>query len=180
MSKVVKGLLQSEFEKVLGEGRARDFMVLNLTGVNGVDNNLMRSGLRQKGMEVLVVRNALFRRALRGLKMEAVVGLFEGPCALAYGGDSIVDVAKEVAGWRIKVKAVQVRGAYLEGAVLDSQGAEQLAVMPTRRELQCRVAGTVGSPAARLASALVSPGARVASCVQTVIEKAEKADRQAA
>lgn len=180
MSKYVKQFLQSEFEKVLGEGGARDFMVLDLTGVNGVDNNLVRNGLRQRGVEVLTVRNGLFRRALRGLQMDAAVGLFSGPCTLAYGGDSIVDVAKEVAGWKIKVKAMQIKGAYLEGTALDGTGAEQLATMPNRSELQGQVASAVLSPGGRLLGALVSPGARVASCVKTVIEKAEEAGKQAA
>ncbi|MBP8304116.1 MAG: 50S ribosomal protein L10 [Phycisphaerae bacterium] len=180
MSKYVKQLLQSEFEKVLGEGHGRDFMVLDLTGVNGVDNNLVRNGLRQRGVEVLTVQNGLFRRALRSLQMEAAVGLFSGPCTVAYGGDSIVDVAKEVAGWTTKVKAMRVKGAYLEGTALDGAGAVQLANMPNRKELQCQVASTVLSPGARLAGAVASPGARIAACVKTVVEKAEEAGKQAA
>jgi len=180
MSKYVKGLLQSEFEKTLADGRVQEFVVLDLTGVNGVDNNFMRNGLRQKGVEVLVVKNALFRRALLGQQMEGATSLFAGPCAVAYGGDSIVDVAKELTEWGKKVKAMQFKGAYLDGAVLDRQGAEQLAKMPTRRELQCQIAGTVQSPAAKLAGAIAASGSRLAGCVKTVIEKAEKAEKQAA
>jgi len=180
MSKYVKGLLQTEFEKVLAGDRAREFVVLNLTGVNGVDNNLMRSGLRQKGVEVLVVKNALFRRALCGRQMEAAAPLFEGPCALAYGGDSVVDVARELTEWGRKIKAMQFKGAYLDGTLVAGEEVASLAKMPTRRELQGMIAGTVRAPAARLAGAIVAAGSQVAGCLKTVIEKAEKADKQAA
>jgi len=180
MSKYVKGLVQTEFEKVLTDGRVGEFVVLNLTGVNGVDNNRMRSSLRQKGVDVLVVKNALFIRALQTRQMEAATGLFEGPCAVAYGGDSLVDVARELTEWRRKIKAIQFKGAYLDGAVLTGQAAEQLAAMPTRKELHGRIAATVLAPAARLAGTIAAAGSLVTGCIKTVIEKAEKADKQAA
>jgi large subunit ribosomal protein L10 len=180
MSKYVKGLLQSEFEKVLADGPVREFVVLSLTGINGVDNNQMRRGLRQKGVEVLVVKNALFQRVLRGQKMEGATSLFEGPCAVAYGGDSAVDVARELTEWSKKIKAMQFKGAYVDGTVLAGHQVEGLAKMPTRRELQSQIAGTVRAPAARLASTIGAAGSQVAGCIKTVIEKAEKADKQAA
>jgi len=180
MSKYVKGLVQIEFEKVIADGRVREFVILNLTGVNGVDNNLMRSGLKQKGVEVLVVKNALFRRALRGQQMEAATGLFEGPCAVAFGGESVVDVARELTEWGKKIKAMRFKGAYLDGTVLGGEEVGVLAKMPTRRELHGQIAGCAQAPAARLAGAIAAAGSQVASCIKTVIEKAEKADKQAA
>jgi large subunit ribosomal protein L10 len=183
MSKYVKNLLQSEFEKVLADRSVREFVVMSLTGVNGVDNNLMRGGLRKKGMDVLVVKNALFRRALLSRKMDTATALFDGPCAVAYGGDSVVDVARELTDWGRKIKAMRFRGAYVDGTVLAGSDIEMLAKMPTRRELLGQVAGCILSPGARVASAVGASGSKIASCVKTVIEKAEKAekaDKQAA
>jgi large subunit ribosomal protein L10 len=180
MSKYVKNLLQSEFEKVLADRGVREFVVLSLTGVNGVDNNLMRGGLRQKGVEVLVVKNALFRRALCTREMEGASTLFEGPCAVAFGGDSVVDVARELTEWGKKIKAMQFRGAYVDGTVLAGKDVGMLAKMPTRRELFGQVAASILSPGAKVAGAIAGSGSRVASCVKTVIERAEKADKQAA
>lgn len=180
MSKYIKGLVQSEFEKVMTEGPVREFVILNLTGVNGVYNNQMRSSLRQKGVEILVVKNALFQRVLRDQKMEGATSLFVGPCAVAYGGDSVVDVARELTEWGKKIKAMQFKGAYVEGTVLAAHEVAGLAKMPTRRELHCQIAGTVRSPAAKLAGTIMAAGSQVAGCIKTVIEKAEKADQQAA
>ena len=76
------------------------------------------------------------KKTLTKLKMESAASLFVGPCVVAYGGDSIVDTAKELSIWVGKVPAIHIKGAYLEGDALDSKGAAGLSKMPSRVELQ--------------------------------------------
>jgi len=113
MSKYVKELIQGELEQRVVDGDVKEFIVFNLMGVPGVENNVMRGELKEKGVEMFVVKNSLFRRALRSKNMEVACDLFSGPCAVAYGGDSIVDAAKELVDWTKKVKAVKLKGAFL-------------------------------------------------------------------
>jgi large subunit ribosomal protein L10 len=174
MSKYVKQLVQAQLEKKIEGEEIRDFMVVSTKGVGGVDNNVMRGALREKGIRVLVVSNALFARALRDAKMEAAAQLFSGPCTIVYGGDSIVDVAKEMQVWVRKVPAVQLKGAFVDGALFDDRGAQQLSTMPTRAELQARVVSCVLSPGGRVAGALMGPAGVIAGCIKSLIEKAEK------
>jgi large subunit ribosomal protein L10 len=176
MSKYVKELIQGELEQRVADGDVKEFIVFNLMGVPGVENNVMRGELKQKGVQMFVVKNSLFRRALRSKNMESACDLFNGPCTVAYGGDSIVDAAKELEDWAKKVKAIDLKGAFLDGMVLDAKAAKALAKMPTRRELHAQIAACVMSPASEIAGALVGPSSLIAGCVKTIIEKAEEKD----
>lgn len=174
MSKYVKQLIQGELEQRVADGDVKEFIVFNLMGVPGVENNVMRGELKEKGVEMFVVKNSLFKRALRSQDMESACDLFNGPCTVAYGGDSIVDAAKELVDWTKKVKSMELKGAFLDGTVLDDKAAKALAKMPTRRELHAQIAACAMSPASQIAGALMGPSSKIAGCVKTVIEKAEK------
>jgi large subunit ribosomal protein L10 len=180
MSKYIKELLRSEVEKRISKEHLTDFIVMSTTGVGGIDNNMMRGALKGKGIKLMVVKNAIFKRALANLKMEEAAALFTGPCAIAYGGDSIIDVAKELTDWVGKIPAIHIKGAFLEGAVLDAKGSEGLSKMPNRKQLQGMIVTLAKSPAARVAGAIMSPAGRIAGCIKAIVDKGEKTEAQAA
>lgn len=174
MSKYVKGLLQNELEKRFAE--VGDFVVISSVGLDGINNNILRGKLKAKGIRMSVVKNALMRRAMEGLGKPSAVSLFDsGPCTVVYGGDSVVDVAKELAEWGTKLKALVVRGAFVDGLSLDAQGANELSKMPSRAEMHGRLAATALAPGAKVAGAILSPGSKIAGCLKSLIEKLEKA-----
>ena len=110
----------------------------------------------------------------RKLKTASAGILFTGPCAIAYGGESIVDVAKEIALWRDKLPGFEIKGAFVEGQVLDAKAADALSKMPGPAQLKGEIIALANSPGLNLAGALAGPAQHIAGCIKTIIENAEK------
>ena len=69
MSYLVKNLVQNEYEKLFSD--ISEFVVVDMTGVSGVDNNILRGELKKKGIHMTVVKNSLMCLALQKLGMDA-------------------------------------------------------------------------------------------------------------
>ena len=169
MSKPVKDLITKElkerYRKVDGA------LVVNPIPLTGTESNQLRGALKAKHITMEVVKNSLARRAFAGTAIEGVCRLREGPVGLVTGGDSVVDVAREIIEWTKKLSNLEVRGALVEGQILDREGAKALSRMPTRTELQGRIVQMALAPGQQLARAISSPGATLAGCIQTLIDK---------
>ena len=174
MSKYAKGLVRAEVEKRIAENDIKDFVVVSIKGISGVDNNLMRGELKQKGVGLLVVKNSMFKKIMQDSDMEPAAELFTGTCCIAYGGDSIVDVAKEIEQCAKKAKTLKVKGAFVDGVVMGTDAATALAKMPNRAELQGEIVILAISPGTNLAGAIVGPGSVIVGCIESLVENLEK------
>ena len=157
--------LKSRWENI------HDCLVVSIRGLKGVENNQLRGDLLKKQININVVKNSLAGRAFRDLGMDAMGQLLTGPCAIAYGGDSIVDVAKALVGWSEKLEPLEIKGGYLEGKILDSLAAKDLSKMPNRRELSGIVVRQMTSPGSKVAAAIISPAGLVAGCIKALIDE---------
>jgi large subunit ribosomal protein L10 len=172
MSYFVKGLVQNEYQSKFAN--IGEFVVIDTTGISGVDNNVMRGKLKADGIRLMVVKNTLMRTAMKATDKPVAADLFgSGPCTVVYGGDSVVDVAKAIVDWSKKLKMIVLKGAYVDGTVVRGEGVNDLAKMPSRAELQGQVIQLAKSPGARVAGAIAGPGGRIAGCIKSLVEKLE-------
>jgi len=175
MSKQVKEWMTRDY-RTFFEG-VDDALVVSLRGVEANDNNRLRNGLREAGVRVTVVRNSLARKAFSGGPLEGLASILEGPNALAYGAESVVDVARELVKWAKQVENLELKGAILEGEIYEGRaGVEALSKMPTREEAIAQIITLILSPASNLVAQITGPGVAVAGVLKTIKEKLEEGE----
>ncbi len=166
MSKPVKTLVRKELIKRL-DG-VTSLAVVGFTGLDAVANNLIRGRLLEKGMRLTVVKNILAKQAFSEIGLEEAGQMLDGPCAVAYGGDSVVDLVRELLDIGKESPTLTVKAALLDGEVFGSDRIEELSKFPTRDEAIATVVTCALSPARKLAACLTAPGGKIAGILKTI------------
>jgi len=175
MSKPVKEMIMREYADRLGD--TSDAMLISIRGVNAVDATKVRNELRKKDIRITVIRNALARRQFAGTGLEALTPLLKGPSALAFGGQSVVEVAREIVKIVEQFPGIELKGAVLDGTLFEGKkGVEELSKFPTRDEAIGQVVTLIVSPARNLMAQVKGPGAKIAGIIKAIEEKLEKGE----
>jgi len=175
MSKPVKNLIAKAYEERFGD--LSGAVVIDIRGVKSNDNNALRTGLAQKDIKVTVVKNSLAKRAFDGTAMQSLTKLLDGPCALAYGGGSVVEIARALIERAKQIENLQFKGAIMDGQVFGPGEIDALSKYPTREEAVAQVVQVILGPASQIAGCLVSPGGQIASILKTIEEMLEKGEQ---
>jgi large subunit ribosomal protein L10 len=175
MSKYVKDLITSDLRQRLdGVG---DMLLVDVIGMENNQNVLLRQTLRQKQIQLLVVKNSLARRATEGTTLATAFEGAQGTMAVVWGGEDIVSLAKEVMRLADQPDFAPFapKGGVMDGQRLSADEVKQVSKWPSREELLSLVAGQLVGPASELASQLVAPAQQIASQIDKLIEMKEQA-----
>lgn len=181
MSKTVKESIMREYNsrvsKADSAGEMHDAMLISIRGVKAVDTTKIRNGLAKKNIKITVVRNSLARKTFGETSLKPLVELLTGSNALAYGGASVVETAREVVALVEKFPGIELKGAILDGQLYKGkEGVTELSKFPTREEAIGRVVTLIVSPARKLVGAIQGPGATVAGIIKSIEQKLEKGE----
>lgn len=175
MSKPVKGMIIDAYkERFAGIEGA---VIVDLRGLNAIENNELRNELRTRNVRVTVVKNSLARKAIAGTPLEPVGASLVGPAAFAYGGDSVVDVARQIIEWSKKLKPLEAKAAVLDGELFSGEeGVRRLSQFPTREEAQAKIVSILLAPARNVVGAATGPGRKVMGIVKEIQDRLEKGE----
>ena len=172
MSKPVKNLIVTSYEREFAD--LDGAVVIDVRGVNANANNTMRQELRKKQIHVTVVRNSLAKKALADSKLAALFAALEGPSALVYGAESVVDVARSIVEWAKKVEKLDLKGAVLDGVYFEGPaGVKRLSSFPTREEALAKAVQIILSPGGTLLGAVKGPGGKLLAIVKEIQTRLE-------
>jgi large subunit ribosomal protein L10 len=173
MSKYVKDLVTKELGKRL-EG-IEDALLVNVVGLDANKTVQLRKRLRDKEVNLLVVKNNLARRACEGTPLAAAFEGAAGTLALLWGGEDLISLAKEV----IEIERggqfehFGPRGGVMDGEHLSAEMVKDISKWPNRQGQLSILLGQILSPGANLSSQLLAPGGALASQIE---KKAEETD----
>jgi large subunit ribosomal protein L10 len=172
MSKYVKNLVTEHLRSRLsGVG---DALLINLSALDSVKNNRLRLHLRDKKIQLMVVKNSLARRATEGTALGPAFEGLEGSTAVVWGAEDIVALAKEVTAVieDKQYQALAPRGGVIDGSRIAPEQIKEVSKWPSRGEMLSIISGQILSPGATLNGQLIGIGGALAS----QIEKRAKSD----
>ena len=167
---------RSEKEQIIAEmtetvGRARGMFFTDFTGLTVEEATELRREFRKSGIQYRVVKNTLMEKALEGVGgFDGIEGKLIGPTGVAFAFEDPVSPAKIIKQFSSKHKKLSLKACVLENELFDGSRLDELASLPTRRELMGAIVGGIQSPLAGVPSVIQS----VLRDLVTVIGEIEK------
>jgi large subunit ribosomal protein L10 len=159
--------------------KLRDSKVAIFTDYRGLtvkDLADLRGRLRPAKVDYRVVKNTLTRLAAAKAAISANLdAVLEGPTAIVFGYDDVVQAAKAINDYARGSRVLQIKAGLLENRVLSAAEVTSLATLPAKPQLQGQLLGTMTASIQNLYSVLNAASRDLLSVLaqrQTQLEKA--------
>jgi len=173
MSKLVKRLISRDISGRL-DG-VNDAMVANIVGMTGNENYAVRKALREKGLNLLVVKRTLAAMATEGSSLRPAFDEQAGSLAVIWGGEDFVSLVKTVTKMADSgaFPKLEIKGGVMDGEAMNAEQVKKVAKWPNRQEQIAMLLGQILSPGSNLAGQLVGPARKIAGQVKKMVEDRE-------
>jgi large subunit ribosomal protein L10 len=148
--------------------RATCLYLVDYRGLDVESVNKLRRRVRKEGdgkHEYRVLKNSVLRRATEGSDYAQIAEKFVGPTAVALSFGDPVGLAKILDSFAEENQAFALKGAVVDGALLERAGIAKLATLPSLDQLRGQIVGLLLAPATKLARLVSEPGAGIARVV---------------
>lgn len=151
---------RSEKEAIIAEvaekaSRAVAMYFADFSKVTVAEETELRREFRKSGIEYNVVKNTLARKALEQLSgYDRVFDNLSGPTGIAFSFEDPSVPAKIIKKFSDKTGKLQLKVAIVEKQIYDAAKLDQLANMPSRKELIASILGSVQAPISGIVGAI--------------------------
>lgn len=130
-------------------GKAKGLFFTNFSGLTVEEATELRREFRKSGIGYRVVKNTLIQKALESVTgYDRVYPKLVGPTGVAFAYDDPVAPAKIIRKFAEKHKKLSLKVCVFEQEVFDGSRLDELAKLPTRKEVMAAVLGSVEAPLA--------------------------------
>jgi large subunit ribosomal protein L10 len=150
MAKELRNMIVEELKQ--WASGAESCVLVDFRGMAAKESDALRRMLRGKGVQMNVVPNRLYRRALAETTSEALAKdaaltpMLKGPTAVVFGDDGAVTAAKALVDWCKDHKNIAIKGGLFERRVIGSREVEALSKIPGKPVLIAQAVGGIASP----------------------------------
>lgn len=158
--------MRAEKQYISGEYLARlnaspYFIVVDYRGLKVGPITELRKRLSKAGAEMHVVKNSIFRLAVKESGVD-LGSTLTGQLAVVTGQRDVSSVAKVVKTFGAEFDKPKIRFGYLKNQRLESADIMALADLPSIEVLRAKLLGVIMAPASKLAAIINTPGAQIA------------------
>jgi large subunit ribosomal protein L10 len=147
------------------------FIVVDYRGLKVGPINELRKRLTKAGAQLHVVKNALFRIAVKEAGVADLGTTLTGQLAVVTGQRDVSSAAKVVKKFGVEFDKPKIKFGYLRNQRLEMAEIMALADLPSLEVLRARILATIMGPATKLAALLNTPGEQVVRVLQARVEK---------
>jgi large subunit ribosomal protein L10 len=171
---------RSEKEAIIAEvvekaARAVAMYFADFSKLTVAEETELRREFRKSGVEYNVVKNTLARKALQQLTgYDHVYDKLVGPTGIAFSYDDPSAPAKIIKKYSEKLGKFKLKAAVIEKQVYDATKLNELANMPSRKDMISAILGSLQAPASGIVGA-INAVARDLVYVLDAIEKKKAA-----
>ena len=129
-------------------------VLVDYSGISVADDTKLRKELREAGVNYVVVKNTLLRKAIEGSDLSEMDSFLNGTTAIATSSDDHVAAARILSKYAEKSETFKIKTGFLDGKVIDLATIDSLAKLPTREVLLATVCNAFNAPISALARVL--------------------------
>lgn len=154
---------RTQKQQVLGEiteawKNVASIVVVDYRGITVPVVTTLRDDFRKANCHYRVIKNSLVKIAVKGTQMEPITSLMTGTTAVIWTtGEAPQPPAELALKWAKEEPKFQIRGGYFEGQLLDLQGVEMLAKMPTKSDIRASMLMTFLAAPQGFAAQIAAP-----------------------
>ncbi|MBI3587332.1 MAG: 50S ribosomal protein L10 [Ignavibacteriales bacterium] len=153
MNKAEKEAIVAEVAEKISRASAMYFA--DFSGLTVEEETELRREFRKSGIEYRVVKNTLAKKALeRVTGYDRVYDKLVGPTGIAFSYEDIIAPAKVIKKFNEKRGKLTLKVAVLEKQVFDGKQLDQLAKLPSKKELMAGIVGSIQAPIAGVVGAI--------------------------
>ncbi len=149
----------------------KNFILTHYSGIKVKDLTMLRRKLRAAGADYKVVKNNLFRRAMKEAGYVSMENYLKGPTAIAFVKEDVGPVAKILKEFKKEMELFSIRAGMMDNAVYSAEQIETIADLPSKEVVLAQLMGLINAPLTNIATGVNQVIASLARGIKAVAEK---------